>query len=219
MRWLRYGVLLLLVAGVLALSYVDLAPIVEAISPAVRIDGPALARFLRSLGGWAVAGALGLMVVHSFLPFPAEFIAMANGMVYGPLWGTAITWFGALLGAWAAFGLTRVLGRPFVERLLSPRRVARLDRWVREAGVASLLLARLVPLISFNLINYAAGLTRLPWWSFTWTTALGILPITVLMVAVGSSVRVLPWWGWLLLLAALAAALYAIRRRARERAA
>ena len=42
-----------------------------------------------------------LMVLHSFVPFPAEFVAMANGMLYGPIWGTVITWSGAMLGAFA----------------------------------------------------------------------------------------------------------------------
>ena len=40
-------------------------------------------------------------------------------------------------------------------------------------------------MISFNLINYAAGLTRISWWTFTWATGLGILPLTTLMVVMG----------------------------------
>src|SRR3990172_6952202 len=76
---------------------------------------------IRSWGAWGVAGSIGLMVAHSFLPFPAEIIALANGMVYGPLWGAVITWTGAMLGASVAFGLGRALGRPFVMRVLSER--------------------------------------------------------------------------------------------------
>ena len=67
-----------------------------------------------SWGMWGVAAAILLMVLHSFVPFPAEVVAMANGMLYGPLWGTLITWVGAMLGAYLAFGLARWLGRPFV---------------------------------------------------------------------------------------------------------
>ncbi len=76
--------------------------------------------WIRSWGAWGVAGSIGLMTAHSFLPFPAEIIAVANGMVYGPLWGSAITWVGAMLGASMAFGLVRLLGRPFLFRMLSP---------------------------------------------------------------------------------------------------
>jgi uncharacterized membrane protein YdjX (TVP38/TMEM64 family) len=56
--------------------------------------------------------------------------------------------------------------------------------------------------ISFNLINYAAGLTAISWWTFTWATGLGILPLTFLMVLMGDRL----WSGelspWLWLLAA-----------------
>jgi uncharacterized membrane protein YdjX (TVP38/TMEM64 family) len=45
-----------------------------------------------SWGSWGIAGSIGLMVLHSFVPFPAEFLALANGMLYGPVWGIAITW-------------------------------------------------------------------------------------------------------------------------------
>ena len=85
-----------------------------------------------SWGVWGVAGSIALMVAHSFLPFPAEVIALANGMVYGPLWGAVITWVGAMLGGSAAFGLTRLIGRPLVQRLLSPRQQERLATWSHE---------------------------------------------------------------------------------------
>ena len=76
---------------------------------------------LRSWGMWGVLGSVGLMMIHSFIPFPAELLACANGMVYGPVWGTVITWIGAMLGAVIAFGLARRLGRPFVERMVAQR--------------------------------------------------------------------------------------------------
>jgi uncharacterized membrane protein YdjX (TVP38/TMEM64 family) len=62
-----------------------------------------------------------------------------------------------------------------------------------------------VPVISFNLINYAAGLTAISWWTFIWATGLGILPLTFLMVLMGDrlwSSELGPWLG--LLLTALA---------------
>jgi uncharacterized membrane protein YdjX (TVP38/TMEM64 family) len=155
---------------------------------------------------WGVGGVRGsslLMVVHSCVPFPAELVAVANGMLYGPLWGTLITWTGAMLGACLAFGLTRWLGRPFVAAVVGPRRRDAIDRWAARQGGGALLLSRFVPVISFNLINYAAGLTVISWWTFLWATGLGILPLTFLMVLMGDrlwSGEVGPWL-WLLLAA------------------
>ena len=155
---------------------------------------------IRSWGMWGVLGSVALMMVHSFVPFPAELLACANGIIYGPLWGTVITWTGAMLGAAIAFGLARKLGRPFVERMVARRNWEVLDDWTAVNGWQVVLISRFIPVIAFNLINYAAGLTRLTWWQFIWTTGLGILPLTVLMVVMGDNIESLGWESWLLLL-------------------
>ncbi len=155
---------------------------------------------IRSWGMWGVFGSIGLMVLHSFVPIPAELLACANGMIYGAVWGTVITWTGAMLGAVVAFGLARRLGRPFVERMVAKRDWEVLDDWAARNGWQVVLIGRFIPVIAFNLINYAAGLTRLSWWQFIWTTGLGILPLTILMVVMGDNIESLGWESWLLLL-------------------
>jgi len=143
---------------------------------------------------WAWLGSIALMVLHSFVPLPAEIIALANGMLFGPWWGVAVTWIGAMLGAVLAYGLARALGRPAVRGLVPARHWARLEAIPVRAG--PLLVIRLMPVISFNLVNYAAGLLGVPLWRFLWTTALGILPIVVTMVVLGRELMAAPWWVW-----------------------
>lgn len=155
---------------------------------------------IAALGAWGVFASIGLMVVHSFLPFPAEVVAIANGMFYGPVWGTVITWTGAMLGALVAFGLTRLLGRPFVTLMISEHDWHRLDDWANQHGARLIFIARLIPIIAFNLINYAAGLTRVSWWTFVWSTGLGILPLTVATVVMGDQIETMSWELWLALL-------------------
>jgi len=148
---------------------------------------------VRSWGPWGVGASIGLMVLHSFVPFPAEFLALANGMIYGSFWGTVITWTGAMLGAYLAFGLSRHLGRPFVEVMVSDKHLSRLDDWTARQGGGMLFVSRFLPVISFNVINYAAGLTNISWLTFTWATGLGILPLTTLMVVMGDQIEHLSW--------------------------
>ncbi len=155
---------------------------------------------IRSFGPWGVVASISVMVAHSFVPFPAELVAIANGMVYGPFWGTVVTWTGAMLGAFLAFGLARLLGRPFVRRVLSKENNRRMDEWTRTHAGGALLFSRFIPVIAFNLINYAAGLMNVSWWTFAWTTGLGILPLTALMVVMGDNIDSVPWPIWLLLL-------------------
>ena len=204
------ALLLIIGLGVLAWwsNAIDLAPTPKGIEAEIR-----------SWGRWAVAASIGLMVAHSLVPFPAEFVTFANGMLFGPVWGVVITWTGAMLGASLAFALSRWFGRPFVDALMNERHRDAVDRWARRQGIGALLLSRLMPLISFNVINYAAGLTPISWWTFLWTTGLGILPITTLLVVTGDQV----WNGsgnaWIYLVAvavvgALIWFLIARRRRA-----
>ncbi len=173
-------------------------------------------RLFAAWGPWSAAASVALMVLHSFLPLPAEIISIANGMMFGPWLGMALTWLGAMLGAVLSFALARWLGRPFVRLVLSPAQRRQLD--AIPLGPGALLVLRLVPLISFNLVNYAAGLLGVRWWTFLWTTALGILPLTAAMVLLGNHMFAAPVWAWPLA-ALLVLALWLLwRRRAARRA-
>jgi uncharacterized membrane protein YdjX (TVP38/TMEM64 family) len=164
------------------------------------LDTAEVQAFIRGWGPWGAAGSIALMVLHSFLPLPAEIIAIANGMIFGPWLGVALTWSGAMLGAILSFALARWLGRPFLRWVLPERHYRRIAGVSTRTG--TLLMVRLVPVISFNLVNYAAGVLGVPWWPFLWTTAVGILPLGIAMVVFGWEMMTAPRWVW-----ALAAAL------------
>src|SRR5215472_1427374 len=167
-------------------------------------------RFAASWGAWSAVVAVLLMVLHSFVPLPAEIIAIANGMLFGTWLGIALTWAGAMLGAVLSCALARALGRPFVRLLVSERRWRQVE--TLSLTPMTLLVVRLVPLISFNLVNYAAGLLGVRWWPFLWTTALGILPLTVAMVVAGEGMLHVPLWLWFAIAAAVILLWLALQR-------
>jgi uncharacterized membrane protein YdjX (TVP38/TMEM64 family) len=190
---------LAITAAVFAVIALLVVRFVVPLLPSLRemdLSTEAFAQFMRDAGGWGVAGSIGLMVLHSFVPFPAEFVAFANGLVYGPLWGSVITWVGTMLGAFAAFGVARWLGRPFVESVVPERHRARLDRWSARSGWQAVFVSRFLPVISFNLVNYAAGLTTVSLLAFTLATGLGILPVTIVMVMLGHNMAAASWEMW-----------------------
>jgi uncharacterized membrane protein YdjX (TVP38/TMEM64 family) len=154
-------------------------------------------RIAEAGGAWAPIVSIGLMILHSFVPFPAELIAIANGMLFGPMWGTLVTWIGAMLGAALAFALARRYGRPLADRFVARKAWTGAEGLHACCDARTLLLARLVPVISFNLINYAAGLLSVGWWRFLWTTSLGILPITIASVTLGNQLTGPMWDAWL----------------------
>jgi len=130
-------------------------------------------------------------VAVAILPIPAEIPAMVNGMAFGPLWGTLVTWTSALFGAQVSFELSRRFGRPVSARLLPDRVMNRADELVTTAGWPLLLGLRLLPTVAFTAVNWAAGLTALRRSTFFWTTAVGILPGAVLFTATGAGLGTL----------------------------
>jgi uncharacterized membrane protein YdjX (TVP38/TMEM64 family) len=222
MKYLKAGLIVAALLILLGLFFAGLSGSQMKASPWgvwwPRLAAPAMVEFVKSWGYWGVLASIGMMILHSFIPFPAEFVAIANGVIFGPVWGTVITWVGAMLGAFLAFLLARRLGQPFVRRVLSKRKVQNLERWVAKHGLGTLFISRFIPIISFNLINYAAGLTKISWWTFGWTTGLGILPMTVLMVVMGDQIHALPFYLWILMLLSGAVLWMGLHRFLRNRA-
>lgn len=138
---------------------------------------------LRGMGARASGASFGLVVAHAFLPYPIEIMSLANGAVFGFAWGIFLTWTGSILGALLSYALARLASQAISRRLLDVSQRTRLAQWQEQHGTKTLLAVRLVPLISFSAVNYMAGLAGVPFWRFFWTTAVGIVPDTALVVA------------------------------------
>ncbi|MEX1258995.1 MAG: TVP38/TMEM64 family protein [Gemmatimonadota bacterium] len=148
-----------------------------------------LAGWIEGSGPWGHMIALVGMTAVAVLPLPAEAPALVLGALFGPILGSALVWTGAMLGAAISFELARTFGRPAAKRWLSPRSLGRADDVARRAGVAGLLLLRLMPWVGFTALNWALGLSDLPRSRFLWTTALGILPGVALFTGAGAGFR------------------------------
>ena len=141
--------------------------------------------WLESLGAGAYVVAPVVMAVVSILPVPAEAPAMVNGMLFGPVAGTLVTWTGAMAGAWLSYEIARRWGRPLACRFVRGDVLARIDQTAAQAGWWGLLVLRFVPIVAFTALNWGAGLSDVPRWRFVWTTALGIIPGVVVFTSSG----------------------------------
>ena len=150
----------------------------------------ALIEYLRSFGIWAPVVSAALMVLQSVAaPIPAFLLTFANGMLFGWFWGALLSWASAMAGAALCFGIARALGRRTVERLSGGSAVlAGTDRFFATYGTHSVLIARLLPFISFDVVSYAAGLTPMRFGRFLLATGIGQLPATLLYSWLGQSV-------------------------------
>ena len=139
-----------------------------------------------------------LMIFQSVIaPLPAFLITFANGLLFGVWWGAALSWSSAMLGAALCFFIARFLGRPVIVRLLNESAVDTSDRFFQRYGKHAVLIARLIPVISFDAISYGAGLTDMRFLGFAIATGIGQLPATLLYSYLGDrvtgSIKALFW--------------------------
>lgn len=142
-------------------------------------------RLVARTGAWGPVAVIGLMTLAVVMsPIPSAPIAMAAGAGYGQLWGTIYVLAGAELGALIAFGIARVLGREPLRRWFGDR----IDEGLlgsQNALTATVLLSRLMPFVSFDMVSYAAGLSCLHLWRFALATLAGIIPASFLLAYFG----------------------------------
>ncbi|MGF1472756.1 MAG: TVP38/TMEM64 family protein [Rubrobacteraceae bacterium] len=180
-----------------------------------EIDAKTLRATIQGLGPWAPLTSTALMIVHAFVPFPLELLAAANGLVFGTWGGIAITWASMVLSSWVGYGAARFAG-PWVFRIAPGDRLERMQEWTRQRSDWQLVAVRFIPIISFSLLNLAMGLLGIRFWRFTWTTAVGIIPIVVVSVVSGHLLTIGPW-GWAVVgLLVLALVLWELQRRRTE---
>lgn len=157
-------------------------------SSAATGDIAPLREYILSFGLWAPLISALLMILQSVaFPLPAFGITLANGAIFGPLWGAALSWSSAMVAAALCFGISRSLGRPPIEKLVGGNALRATDRFFERYGSRSILLARLIPIVSFDIVSYAAGLTPVSFWQFMIATGIGQLPATIVYSILGDS--------------------------------
>ncbi|APE29541.1 hypothetical protein BOX17_00340 [Halomonas aestuarii] len=148
----------------------------------------------QALGPWGppmLAGIMALTVVVG--PIPTMVVSVAAGMIYPPFLAFTLSMVGALTGAGLSFWIARLVGRPVIERLFHGH-VALFPECPQDILFGMVLLARLVPVVSFALISYAAGLTALTTSRFLMATALGMSPMTLIYVLAGEGIAIDSGW-------------------------
>lgn len=142
--------------------------------------------FIDEYGTYAMLVSAALMVFQSIAaPLPAFLITFANANLFGWWQGAILSWSSAMVGAAVCFYISRILGRDIVEKLTSKTGLESVDRFFEKYGKQSILIARLLPFMSFDIVSYAAGLTSMNFWGFFIATGIGQLPATIIYSYVG----------------------------------
>ena len=153
-----------------------------------------LTRWMGSFIQWVQALGTGGVVIYAVfyvagvvLFFPGIILTAGAGLLYGVVLGTLLVSPASVLGATLAFLIARYVARGWVSRKLEKYPNFRaIDRAIEKNGFKMILLLRLQPVVPFNLLNYALGLTRIRLRDYVMASWIGMFPATVLYVYLGS---------------------------------
>lgn len=136
--------------------------------------------------GWA--GFLGFILLYAAValtPIPVTIMAVAGGLLYGVVIGSALSVVGALLGCWGAYWIARGLGTRTVRKLLGDHG-AKVEQHLDGAGFQAVFALRVVPGFPYWPVNYGSGVFGVSHRDYLAASALAMVPGQVSLTAIGS---------------------------------
>lgn len=143
--------------------------------------------YIISLGMFGPLIFLGFALIRPLIFFPITIMYLASGLAFGGFWGGVIGISGALLSALTAHFVANKIGIGFLPMKWRSRICAVRDR-VDEKGLRNMILIRFIPMISFDLISYSAGLSGVKLKPYLLGTLIGIAPRIFAYTYVGSNI-------------------------------
>ena len=139
-----------------------------------------------SLGPWFPLAFLATHIVLTVVPVPRTAFTLAAGLLFGQVLGVVIAVVASTASAVLAVLLVRAAGWQ-LNRLVRHKSVDKVDQRLRERGWRSILSLRLIPVVPFAALNYAAGASAVRVVPYTLATLAGLLPGTTAVVILGDA--------------------------------
>jgi uncharacterized membrane protein YdjX (TVP38/TMEM64 family) len=150
------------------------------------VDTALLQIWLKHAGIWAPIIYITLYTVATILVLPSTPLNLTGGAIFGLWWGTLWTSIAALMAAVVAFAFTRTVGRKAISQKLAGHWQA-MEAEFYQGGLFYMFAIRLLPIIPYGLVNFAAGLTSIRFRDYLVGTILGTVPGVLPFVMLGSS--------------------------------
>lgn len=146
--------------------------------------------WLHKMGIWAPLIYVLLYVVGTLLILPSTPLNLTGGALFGIGWGTFWTTIAALLAAVVSFAFTRTVGRDYVATKFAGKWEA-IDAEMRQGGLFYMFAIRLLPIIPYGIVNFAAGLTSIRFKDYLLGTTIGTVPGILPFVMMGAGLHAL----------------------------
>ena len=152
--------------------------VLSAPGPSAAVKVTQIQEYLDSFGVIAPLVYVGIVTIEVVVaPIPGLMLYAPGGIVFGGFLGGLLALLGNTLGAGIACQLIRVLGGKRFASWLQQGRLRRYEERLSQSGLWLILLLRINPLTSSDLVSYAAGLTGIPMWKVMLGTLLGMAPL------------------------------------------
>jgi uncharacterized membrane protein YdjX (TVP38/TMEM64 family) len=145
-----------------------------------------LQALIRQTGVWGPLCYVGLYAIATLILLPSTPLNISGGVLFGPWFGIVWTSVGAIVAAAIAFMFSRTLGRPVMEKKLAGR-WEKMDAEIRRGGLFYMFAIRLIPIMPYGIVNFAAGLTAIRFRDYLVGTTVGTVPSVLPFVLIGSS--------------------------------
>jgi len=137
-----------------------------------------LQSFFRDAGALAPLAYVIFVIAEVVIaPIPGLMLYAPGGLIFGPWYGGALALVANMIGAGLSCSLTRSLNSRWLDRIAGHESMENLQDVLNRRGLRMIVLLRLNPLTSTDLLSYAAGFTRIPVWHVMLATGLGMAPL------------------------------------------
>jgi uncharacterized membrane protein YdjX (TVP38/TMEM64 family) len=146
---------------------------------------------LLELGFWAVFVFLFLMILQSLIaPIPSELILLSGAMIFGLWKGVIVGVIGSMLSAIVTFYISNKGGRAILEATgekigIAQKMIMIMDEWIEKWGIWAIIVGRAVPLIMFDPVSYAAGISNIKPKQYYIATFIGSIPRAIFFAILG----------------------------------
>lgn len=159
-----------------------------------KADYREIRQFILSFGILAPIAYIFVMALAVVIsPIPSIPLSIWAGSVWGGFSGGVYSLIGAEIGAVAAFLIARRFGRKIVEGFFK-QKMSICEKCYGRSIPIFIFFVRLLPVFHFDIISYAAGLTKIKLWKFALATFLGMIPVTFLITYYGQSFFLVNMW-------------------------
>lgn len=152
------------------------------------INPEVLETYLEGFGIWTPIVYCAIYLVAVFIPYAGTTMTIVGGLLFPPLFGTALVITISSLGSVLPFLVSKKFGRKYIKAKIEKTKYKKYLDHTDKNSFMYVLYMRLLPLIPYELQNYIIGFVDISITKFIIVTFIGLLPGTFTLIYLGHTI-------------------------------